>query len=692
MRNKIPLILGCTKLSPDISITATSLRSIGSEFYLLSGENYPKRVFRVIPKEGEVKLFPSLNDHALLDKLHDLKRLLGNPRNLGEPIAINWGQGLAGVLLKRGYALVYTPLTDLVRFRRVFHSADDTIATVVGCDQRRCTAIVWDPLTGESAEYDIELRGLKDVSCRRGVCVINSSEESVIVRLKNSPVYLPLTPTYPLSSCGGTSYILYRSSEGGFVIEATIKSVDPLIPIEGMPLATCLSDSLVLCSGEVGCGILRERVWMSLTNRFFVPISSAEVAALNPLEGMEVVLVNSSGVVTSIRSRMCAPNEEGLLLCIGDDYVVVSSANTLVEPTIEVLKDSVDAETYATIRARLPGGCSDVEVVGEVSGQRVEGEGVVYLYLRPVRLGDTVSPVIMIKSPLAEFTRKITITSSAPRIDYFRIEKAVASSVGWVIGEPSMNALVVGHATVFKTSPGEYRVHIIVPLGFKASNTFGKDHSVRFRLVGRSRSGAAIPISFKLVDEVGTEYIIPGSVIRLGEAEIDRVVHDSTIKVGRDGIKAPGKVRIICADGKIIEPYSDERCFLPSIVETVLVKEDFEAEISRVISCTDSDIPKNFLCKEVGGEVSRVAITGDGVLKVSGSVGITVVCGGSVGAGKNVEVRLDPLDLADGCRVFTALENPQPVIITRDELIRKALMTALLAAEKLSSEVGMSGD
>lgn len=692
MSGGVPLILGCAKLSPDVSRMPISFRSIGDRFYALVGGDYPKRVFEVVLEE-RVELAPLFSDSVLLDEVRNLKReLLGSPRSLEEPIAINWGRRLAGIFPKGSYVLVYTPLTGLMKLRKVYHSTDDTVAAIVGCNQRRCTAMVWDPLTGEAAEHDIELKRPREVSCRRGLCVINASEESVIVRPGGNPIYLPLTPTYPLTSCSGDNYLMYRSDEGSFVIKATSNGIDPLIPIEGMPSAACLNDSLILCTGEVGCGVLKERLWMGLTNRFFTPFSAAEIATLNSFEGMEVVLVNSSGIVTSIKSRMCVPNNEGLLVCISDDYVVVSSARTLVEPSVEVLKSVVDAETYATVRVRLPGKCSEVEIVGDVSGHRLKGEGVVHLYLRPVRLGDTVSPVIMVRSPLAELARRITIASSAPRLGSLVIEKAVASAAGRVADEPGMNALIAGHATMLKTSPGAWSVHVIAPPGFKVGSVYIEDRSVRFLLIGRSRPGTAVPLSFELVDEIGTKYFVPGSVVMLGEARIDQVVRGSMIRVGRGGIEAPGRVRVLCADGKIIGPGSDEPCPLPSLVEAVLVEDGFEAEITRVISCTDSDIPENFRCTDIDGRVERIAIRGDGVLSVSGSVGLTVVCGESAGIGKDVEIRLGPLDLVDGCRVYLALESPQPNIITRDELIRSALLAAVLTAEKLSSGVWGSND
>lgn|GEM_PF-4203681 len=693
MSGKVPLILGCAKLSPDVSRTPISFRSISDRFYALVGGDYPKRVFKVILEE-RVELAPLLSDSVLLDEVRNLKReLLGSPRSLEEPMAaINWGRRLAGIFPKGSYVLVYTPLTGLMKLRKVYHSADDTVAAIVGCNQRRCTAVVWDPLTGESAEHDIELKGPRNVSCSRGLCVINSSEESVIVHPGSNPIYLPITPTYPLASCRGDNYLMYRSDEGSFVIKATSNGIDPLIPIEGTPSAACLNDSLILCTSEIGCGILKERLWMGLTNRFFTPFSAAEIATLNSFEGMEVVLVNNSGIVTSIKSRMCVPNNEGLLLCISDDYIVVSSAHTLVEPSIEVTKNVVDAETYATVRVRLPGKCSEVEVIGDVSGHRLEKEGVVHLYLRPMRLGDTVSPVIMIRSPLTEFARRITIASSAPRLDSFVIEKAVASIVGRVIDEPRMNASIAGHATMLKTSPGAWSVHVIVPPGFKAGSVYSEDGSVRFLLIGRSRPGTAVPISFELVDEIGTKYVIPGSMVMLGEAKIDQIVRDSIIRVKRDGIEAPGRVRILCADGRIIELGNNDHCPLPSLVEATLVEDGFEAEITRVISCTDSDTPENFRCTEIDGRVEKITVRGDGVLRVSGSVGLTVTCGESAEAGKDVAIRLGLLDLVDGCRVYLALENPRPIIITRDELIRSALLAAVLTAEKLSSEVGETND
>ena len=688
MNGKIPLILGCARLPPDISRSPASLRSINDKFYLLVGDDYPKRVFRVDFNEG-VKLTPFLDDSTLLDKIQNLKReLLGSPRSPGEPIAINWGQELAGLFIKGNYVLVYTPLTGLMKFRKSYHSADDTVAAVVGCNQKRCSVVIWDPLTGASSEHDIELNKLRSVSCRRGLCVINGSEESAIIRPGANPVYLPLTPVYPLASCEGNSYLMYKSEEGVFVIKVTGNSIDPLIPIEGMPTAACLNDSLILCTSGVGCGVLKERLWMGLTNRFFIPLSAAETAALNPLEGTEVILANSSGVVASIRSSACAPNDEGLLLCISGDHVVVSSVHTMVEPSVEVLKGVVDAESYAVVRVRLPGKCSEVEVIGDVSGHRLERDGFVHLYLRPVRLGDVASPVIVIRSPLMEFARRITVASSAPRLDSFIVERAVASVLGRLVNDPEMNALIVGHATILKTSPGTWSVHVICPPGFRADKVYGKDSSVNFFLVGRSKPGTAVPISFELIDEIGTKYVIPGSVVVLREARIDQVVRSSRISVGRDRIKAPGSVRILCADGRIVGPDIEEHCLLPSLVEAVLVEDDFQAKITKVISCTDPDIPKNFDCAEVDGGVEGVTISGNGVLNVKGSVGLTVVCGKAAAAGKNVEVGLGVLDLVDGCRVYLALGNQRRVVISRDELVRGALLAAMLAAKELLARVG----
>ncbi len=692
MNGKIPLILGCAKLSPSISRTPITFRPINDKFYALVGGDYPKRVFRVVLEE-DVELTPFLNDSVLLDEIRNLKReLLGSPRNPENPIAINWGRKLAGIFPKGNYVVVYTPLTGLMRFRNVYHSADDTVAAIAGCNQRQCTAVVWDPITGESSEHIIELDKLRDVTCRGGICVINASEESVILRPGKNPIYTPLTPTYPLTSCGKSNYLMYKSDEGSFVIKVTGTDIDPLIPIEGVPIAACLNDSLVLCESEVGCGILKERLWMGLTKRFFTPFSAADIATLNPIDSKEVMLANSSGIVTSIKSRVCVPNNEGLLLCMSDSHIVVSSVHTMVEPSIEVLKNVVDAETYATVRVRLPGKCSEVEVLGDVSGHRLEREGFVHLYLRPLRLGETASPVIMIRSPLTEFARRITITSSAPRLNSIVVEKADASVVGRVAGDPEMNALIVGHATVIKTSPGAWSVHVLVPPGFRANDVHSKDGLIKFLLVGKSRPGAAIPISLELVDEIGTKYAIPGTVIMLREARIDRVVRASAIKVSRDGIEAPGKVRILCADGRVVEPNNEEYCLLPALVEAVLAEDGFEAEIIRVISCTDSDTPRNFRCVEIDGKVESIAVRGDGVLHVIGSVGLTVLCGESSGAGKSVEIALKPLDLVDGCRVYLALGSQQSVIITRDELVRDAMLAAVLAAKRLFGETGMVDD
>lgn len=692
MSHEVPLILDCAKLPPDLSSMPISFRSFSDEFYAFVGGDYPKRIFKVF-LDDRVGLAPVIDDSVLLNEVRNLKReLLGSSRSAEEPIAINWGQRLAGIFPRGDHVLVYTPLTGLIKFKRVYHNADDSVAAIVGCNQRRCTAVVWDPLTGESAEYDIELKEPRYVSCCRGLCVINAREESVVMRPGINPIYLPLTPSHPLASCGGNNYLMYRSSEGGFVIKATSSGIDPLVPIEGMPSAACFNDSLILCTSVVGCGILKERLWMSLTNRFYTPFSATEIATLNSFEDKEVVLVNSTGIVTSIKSRLCVPNNEGLLLCLSDGYIVASSAHTLIKPSIEVPKNVVDAKTYAMVKVRPPGRCSEVEVIGDVSGHRLEKEGVLHLYLRPVRLGDTVSPVVLVRSPLMEFARKITVISSAPRLDSFVIEKAVASVAGRIADEPRMNALITGHATILKTSPGTWNVSVIAPPGFKINSVYAEDSSIRFSLIGRSRPNTAVPISFELVDEIGTKYVIPGTVIMLGEARIDRVVRNSMIEVRREGIEAPGRVRILCADGRTIEPSNDEPCFLPSLVEAVLVEDGFEAEITRVISCSDSIIPKNFRCVEVNGGIEKITISGDGVLRVSGSVGLTVTCAKTTEAGKDVEIRLDPFDLVNGCRVYHALESPRPIIITRDELVRSALLAAVITAEKLSSEVRKAND